>query len=49
MTDTHKGQCFCGAVELEVSGAPEGMGYCHCDFMPFLVSRAGQRIHPMEA
>jgi hypothetical protein len=31
MTDTHKGQCFCGAVELEVSGAPEGMGYCHCD------------------
>lgn len=26
----HKGQCFCGAVEIEVSGAPEGMGYCHC-------------------
>ena len=25
-----KGQCFCGAVELEVSGEPEGMGYCHC-------------------
>jgi len=24
------GQCFCGAVEIEVSGAPEGMGYCHC-------------------
>ena len=30
MTDTHKGTCFCGAVEIEVKGAPEGMGYCHC-------------------
>ena len=30
MTDTHKGACFCGAVELEVKGAPEAMGYCHC-------------------
>jgi hypothetical protein len=27
---THKGKCFCGAVEIEVQGAPEGMGYCHC-------------------
>jgi len=27
---SHKGSCFCGAVELEVSGEPEGMGYCHC-------------------
>lgn len=27
---THKGRCFCGAVEIEVSGAPAGMGYCHC-------------------
>jgi hypothetical protein len=25
-----RGQCFCGAVKLEVSGAPEAMGYCHC-------------------
>ena len=24
------GTCFCGAVELETSGAPEAMGYCHC-------------------
>jgi hypothetical protein len=30
MTDTHKGRCFCGAVELEVTGAPAAMGYCHC-------------------
>ena len=27
---SHKGSCFCGAVALEVSGDPEGMGYCHC-------------------
>jgi hypothetical protein len=26
----HKGECFCGAVKLEASGDPEGMGYCHC-------------------
>ena len=26
----HKGQCFCGAVQLEVSGEPVAMGYCHC-------------------
>jgi hypothetical protein len=27
---TYKGECFCGAVKLEVTGEPEGMGYCHC-------------------
>jgi hypothetical protein len=27
---THVGQCFCGAVQLEAEGEPEGMGYCHC-------------------
>jgi hypothetical protein len=27
---TYSGECFCGAVHLEVSGEPEGMGYCHC-------------------
>ncbi|WP_372836687.1 GFA family protein [Puniceibacterium confluentis] len=31
MTMTHKGTCFCGSVETEVSGKPEGMGYCHCE------------------
>ena len=30
MTAKHSGACFCGAVTLEVSGAPEAMGYCHC-------------------
>jgi hypothetical protein len=27
---SHSGSCFCGAVEIEVSGSPEAMGYCHC-------------------
>jgi hypothetical protein len=27
---TYRGSCFCGAVELEVSGEPVGAGYCHC-------------------
>ncbi len=31
MSDSHTGKCFCGAVEVEVSGAPEAMGYCHCE------------------
>ncbi len=31
MTDIHKGSCFCNAVEVEVEGVPEGMGYCHCE------------------
>lgn len=28
---THTGRCFCGAVELTVTGEPVGMGYCHCE------------------
>jgi hypothetical protein len=24
------GQCFCGAVQIVVSGDPAGAGYCHC-------------------
>jgi hypothetical protein len=27
---SHVGQCFCGAVTIEVSGQPAQMGYCHC-------------------
>ena len=27
---THVETCFCGAVEVEVSGEPAAMGYCHC-------------------
>jgi hypothetical protein len=28
---TYRGSCFCGAVELQVTGDPAAMGYCHCD------------------
>ncbi len=27
---TYRGSCFCGAVELRVTGEPVAMGYCHC-------------------
>jgi hypothetical protein len=27
----YKGSCFCGEVEITVSGEAAGMGYCHCD------------------
>jgi len=29
--NTHQGRCFCGAVELTVTGEPAAMGYCHCE------------------
>lgn len=31
MGESVKGSCFCGAVEIEVDGEPEAMGYCHCE------------------
>ena len=31
MADAHTGACFCGAVEIKVTGAPLEMGYCHCN------------------
>ncbi len=30
MSDRYSGACFCGAVEIEVTGQPAAMGYCHC-------------------
>lgn len=27
---TITGKCFCGAVEIAVTGEPVAMGYCHC-------------------
>jgi len=30
MPTAHSGKCFCGAVEVMVTGEPAGMGYCHC-------------------
>jgi hypothetical protein len=26
----YQGKCFCGAVEIAVTGEPVGAGYCHC-------------------
>lgn len=31
MSDKHTGNCPCGTVVIEASGAPEAMGYCHCN------------------
>ena len=27
---SYSGKCFCGAVEVKVTGEAAGMGYCHC-------------------
>jgi len=27
----YEGSCFCGSVSLSATGAPEVMGYCHCN------------------
>jgi hypothetical protein len=29
-TEKYEGSCFCGAVKLTATGAPQAMGYCHC-------------------
>ena len=31
MTETYNGSCFCGSVDIAVSGKPVVMGYCHCE------------------
>jgi hypothetical protein len=30
MNETYKGSCFCGAIDLTVTGEPVAAGYCHC-------------------
>ena len=30
MNNSYKGTCFCGTVELTVTGEPVAAGYCHC-------------------
>ena len=30
MSKMCRGDCFCGAVQIQVTGEPEAMGYCHC-------------------
>jgi hypothetical protein len=31
MPEAHTGTCYCGAVAIEMTGAPLQVGYCHCD------------------
>ena len=31
MNQTYVGKCFCGAVEIKVTGEPVAAGYCHCE------------------
>lgn len=31
MEQSFRGTCFCGAVEIGVTGEAVGAGYCHCD------------------
>ncbi len=28
---TYQGSCFCGDIQFTVTGAPDAMGYCHCE------------------
>ena len=30
-SSTFEGACFCGAVQIAVTGTPAAMGYCHCE------------------
>ena len=45
----HIGSCFCGAVEVEVTGIAGGHGLLSLPFLPFLVRRTGERLQPVEA
>ena len=31
MSQTYEGSCFCGAVQIAVTGEPAAAGYCHCE------------------
>ena len=31
MSQSYNGKCFCGAVQLTVTGDPVAAGYCHCE------------------
>ena len=31
MDRTYKGKCFCGTVQITVTGKPVVMGFCHCE------------------
>ena len=31
MSQSYNGSCFCGAVQIAVTGDPVAAGYCHCE------------------
>ena len=45
----HVGNCFCGAVTIEVTGDAGGDGLLPLPLLPLLVGRPGQRLQPVEA
>lgn len=30
MSQSYEGQCYCGGVQIVVTGEPAAVGYCHC-------------------
>ena len=48
MGKTYKGSCFCGAVEIAVTGESARDGYLPLLVVPQLVGRAGQQVQPLE-
>ena len=48
MTETHKGGCYCGAVEIEVGGEPLRW-LLPLRKLPTLFRSAGERVHVVEA
>ena len=49
MRHSYQGTCFCGAVEIEATGQPNAMGYCHCRSCRSWSARTGERVHPVGA
>jgi hypothetical protein len=47
----HKGQCFCGQVEVEVTGEAAVQGYCHCESCRSMAAAPvrGLTLFPAEA
>ena len=46
---TYHGECFCGAVKVEATGEPEGMGLLPLQFVQIVVRQPGKRLHVVEA
>ncbi len=46
---TYGGKCFCGAVEIEVTGSAGGDGILPLQFVPLVVCGSRERFHLVEA